>query len=963
MDLWKNETRMFKFGGATGSNFSAIRSSDELLSSGGYSFGLMPFLEVGDKAAGAVRASHIPHRSCKRVTIDIDHPDVEHFMRWRMEEEQKAAALYTGAQAMRKHLMAVMEAVQHSESESRFSAASNPRLKRVLRKARAAMVPEVYIQRVLDYARQGYTEIDIPVHGLEETSEIFASLSSYQAQLSVRVPDRFMKALETESQWEVTARKDGAAVKSFAAADMWSELAQSGWAVGAPGVQFSDAIARSNSCPNTGAIAASSPCGEVHFLEDTASVQASVDMLSMVNDEGDVAIESLEHASALTTMMLDISVSMAQYPTRNIAMRTHQTRPVGVGYHNLAAALCAQGIAYASEAGRAMAAGLTALMSGAAYHMSAQLSRDLGAFAAYGENKVAMGEVIAQHHRYVSATRGQWKTVPAQAIDHTALKHERLSDALCRVWDMAQDLGHRYGFRNAQVSAVGESQVMQRLMDAATAGIAPLRHRVHYQMEGQGNIRKTLAPHMLQSLRAMGYSRKAIAAIETSQLGHHTLKDAPHINSESLLEKGLDDVAIERIEQALPHVSHLRHAFDPWVLGDKVCRDVLKLTEEEMRDASFDILSALGFSAAEIQTAHEYICGSDGLDVSLLKREEDARVLALCLNGEDGAATIHPEDELAMIAATQPFVSGAVSHPITLPYDTGIAQHAALLYQGWKSGIKTLSLAREDACLMGAMLRYHTREEELVEVEEDEITEDKPDIKVASSRERIETVATAMAEEFVAKQEDNCRRNLPERRGGYTQKATLGGRKIYLRTGEYRDGELGEIFIDMPQETPPKRALINHFAMAISVALQHGVPLESFVESFMALSSDPQGEVVGNEAISSASSMVDYVFRELAVSYLGREDLADWGGQSRAVESQHMDVTVSGDYDEEPFSEEMAMDVEDDGVHPFDRMMASPLQDNASTLHGEAFSDIDACLREINQLTQSLRDEYELEDE
>ncbi len=931
MDLWKNETRMFKFGAGTGSNFSAIRSEGEQLSSGGYSFGLMRFLQVGDKAAGAVRASNIPHRSCKMVSVDLDHPDITSFIRWRMDEEQKAAALYTGAQALRTHLIALMEATRHGSEQSRCNPSANPRLKRALKKARAAMIPEVYIQRVLDYAKQGYTEIDIPVFGLEEQSDIFASMSSYQTQLAVRVPDAFMKQLGTSESWHTSKRKDGSRAQALDSMGLWGEIAQSAWAVGAPSMQFSDTINRANGCAESEDIRASSTGGDTHFLDDTASIHASINLMRCMDAKEGFDAQAIEHISALSTIMLDISHAMAQYPSRTIAMRTHSTRPIGVGFHNLAASLMGQGLAYDSDQGRATAASIAALMTAACYHASALLARDLGPFADYQHNTSAMKQTVATYHHHATAEKHTLSSV-TPVLNHTALNNTNLSDAIARLWDMAKHLGEEYGYRNAQVTTINESQVMARMLDAASIAVSPENSLVHYDVRPSAGIEKWSKSHLVTGLTALDYEQEEIERICSVLLGRRDLQETPHINRSVLLDRGFSEEVVQRVEGALTNVAHLSHAFDPWILGDVTCRKVLKLNHDQIHDASFDILRAMGFSQEEIDEANRYCCGDERLDVALFKDPSHADVFAI--RGSSVAAkehTVTSEAQLEMMAQIQPCITGGVAHHITVPFDTPIDQMAELFYRAWQKGLKSISLSRESAALMNAVLR-HVDVEEVAEETAEEEERDVPNITVASSREKVETVAKVLAEEVVER-----KRGLPERRGGYTQKAMIGDQKIYLRTGEYRDGDLGEIFIDMPKEAVEVRSLANHFAMAISIALQHGVPLESFVESFLNIPSRPSGEVIGNEAIQSATSMVDYVFRELAISYLGREDLADWADESDANEDINMSFTQTDHFAQTP----------------------SLLQDNdVVPMQGEAFSDIDECLREINSLTQEMRNEY-----
>ena len=360
MDLWVREARLFKYGSGTGSNFSRLRGEGERLSGGGKSSGLMSFLKIGDRAAGAIKSGGTTRRAAKMVSVDIDHPDIEQFIAWKMLEEQKVAALVAGSQLANRHLNAVMQACLDGDGEAAFDPRKNPTLRRAIVAARQAALPENYIQRVIQFARQGYRHIEFPAFDTDWESEAYLSVSGQNANNSVRVSDAFLRAVEQDREWALTERTTGKTAKTVNARALWDSVAEAAWHSADPGVQYDTTINDWHTCPQSGRINASNPCSEYMFLDDTACNLASLNLMRFRQADGTIDVAAFEHATRLWTVVLEISVMMAQYPSRTIAELSYRYRTLGLGYANLGALLMSTGLGYDSAGGRAIAGAVTA---------------------------------------------------------------------------------------------------------------------------------------------------------------------------------------------------------------------------------------------------------------------------------------------------------------------------------------------------------------------------------------------------------------------------------------------------------------------------------------------------------------------------------------------------------------------------------------------------------------------------
>ena len=868
MDLWTREARLFKYGSGTGTNFSRIRGEGEPLSGGGKSSGLMSFLKIGDRAAGAIKSGGTTRRAAKMVTVDLDHPDVEDFIDWKVKEEQKVAALVAGSKLCNQHLNAVMEACHAQEGEGRLDPKSNALLKSAIKAARKAMIPENYIQRVIQLAGQGYRGIEFSVYDTDWDSEAYLTVSGQNSNNSVRVSNDFIQAVLRDEEWHLKARTDGRVVRTLKARELWDKIGFAAWSSADPGIQYDTTINEWHTCPASGRINASNPCSEYMFLDDTACNLASLNLMTFRPEDGLFDIEAFRHAVRIWTLVLEISVMMAQYPSPKIAELSYEYRTLGLGYANLGGLLMSMGLPYDSDEGRALCGALTAIMTGTAYATSAEMAGELGAFAGYASNKPHMLRVIRNHRRaaHGEATGYEGLSVLPVALDHANCPDEALVEAARDSWDQALQLGERHGFRNAQVTVIAPTGTIGLVMDCDTTGIEPDFALVKFKKLAGGGYFKIINRTVPAALAQLGYSEAQIEAIVRYAVGHGTLAGAPGINHESLKAKGFTEAAIETLEAALSSAFDIKFVFNKWTLGETFCREVLGFTEAQLNDLNFDMLSALGYSKSEVEAANAYVCGAMTLEGAPHLKTEHLPVFD-CANpcGRIGKRFLSVESHIRMMAAAQPFISGAISKTINMPNHSAVEDCKNAYLLSWELGLKANALYRDGSKLsqpLSAML--------LEEEPDEEETIEK--VVEAPQTERASLVAERVVERIVER--SIRRKRLPQRRKGYTQKAVVGGHKVYLRTGEYEDGTLGEIFVDMHKEGAAFRSLMNNFAIAISIGLQYGVPLEEFVEAYTFTRFEPSGMVEGNDTIKMATSVVDYIFRELAISYLGRTDLA-----------------------------------------------------------------------------------------
>ena len=873
MDLWVREARLFKYGSGTGSNFSYLRGEGEKLSGGGKSSGLMSFLKIGDRAAGAIKSGGTTRRAAKMVVVDIDHPDIEEYIDWKVREEQKVAALVTGSKICQKHLKAIMKACVNCEgSEDCFDPNRNPALKREVKAAKAALVPENYIRRIIQFAKQGYTDVEFRTYDTDWDSEAYLTVSGQNSNNSVRVTDEFLRAVEGDGEWKLTWRTRDEVAKTVQARELWEKVGYSAWASADPGIQYHTTINDWHTCPDSGPIRASNPCSEYMFLDDTACNLASLNLMQFRDADKQFDVASFSHATRLWTIVLEISVMMAQFPSRQIAELSYRYRTLGLGYANIGGLLMSSGIPYDSEEGRALAGAITALMTGIAYKTSAEMAGELGPFPGYKKNAEHMLRVMRNHARAAhGAVEGyeRLNTAPVP-LDHKTCPHTELVEAACLAWDEAIDLGGKHGYRNAQATVIAPTGTIGLVMDCDTTGIEPDFALVKFKKLAGGGYFKIINRAVPQALTTLGYTPEQISEIETYAVGHGTLNGAPAINHETLRAKGFTDDKLDLVETALKTAFDIKFAFNKWTLGEDFLAADLGLPADRLTDPGFDLLSELGFSKADIDQANEFVCGAMTLEGAPYLEDQHLPVFD-CANpcGRKGKRFLSTESHIDMMAAAQPFISGAISKTINMPNEATVEDCMSAYMRSWRLALKANALYRD-----GSKLSQPLNAQLLADDEDD--AEDAVEALVqAPATQQAAMLAEHMAERVVERViEVRNREMMPNRRKGYTQKAIVGGHKVYLRTGEYEDGRIGEIFIDMHKEGAAFRSLMNNFAIAVSLGLQYGVPLEEFVDAFTFTRFEPAGIVQGNEAIKNATSILDYVFRELAVSYLARHDLA-----------------------------------------------------------------------------------------
>ncbi|KYG99832.1 vitamin B12-dependent ribonucleotide reductase [Bradyrhizobium sp. DOA1] len=874
MDLWVREARLFKYGSGTGSNFSRLRGEGEKLSGGGRSSGLMSFLKIGDRAAGAIKSGGTTRRAAKMVVVDVDHPDIETYIDWKVKEEQKVAALVTGSKINQKHLKAVLKACVNCEGsgDDCFDPEKNPALRREIKLARRSLVPDNYIKRVIQFAKQGYKDIAFDTYDTDWDSEAYLTVSGQNSNNSVSLKDDFLRAVETDGDWNLNARTSKKVTKTLKARDLWEKIGYAAWASADPGLHFNTTMNDWHTCKASGDIRASNPCSEYMFLDDTACNLASANLLTFYNTTTKLFdVEGYEHLCRLWTLVLEISVMMAQFPSKAIAELSYEFRTLGLGYANIGGLLMTMGLPYDSKEGRALCGALTAVMTGITYKTSAEIAAELGTFPGYKKNAAHMLRVIRNHRRAAHGEASGYEALSVNPVplDHASCPQQDIVTHAQAAWDAALELGEKHGYRNAQTTVIAPTGTIGLVMDCDTTGIEPDFALVKFKKLAGGGYFKIINRAVPAALRALGYRESEIAEIEAYAVGHGSLSNAPGINASTLKAKGFTDEAIAKVEKALPTAFDIKFAFNKWTFGEDFIRDQLGIGAEAIAAPGFDLLQAVGFTRREIEAANVHICGAMTVEGAPHLKAEHYPVFD-CANpcGKIGKRYLSVESHIRMMAAAQPFISGAISKTINMPNDATVEDCKSAYMLSWKLALKANALYRDGSKLSQPLNSQLISDDE----DEDDAVETLYEKPMAARAAQVsEKIVEKLVERIIVMRE---REKMPDRRKGYTQKAVVGGHKVYLRTGEYDDGRLGEIFIDMHKEGAALRSFINNFAIAVSLGLQYGVPLDEYVDAFTFTRFEPAGPVQGNDSIKYATSILDYVFRELAVSYLSRFDLA-----------------------------------------------------------------------------------------
>jgi len=912
MDLWTREARLFKYGSGTGSNFSDLRGDMEPLSGGGVSSGLMSFLKIGDTAAGAIKSGGTTRRAAKMVCLDADHPDIEKFINWKVHEEQKVAALVAGSKTIKDLINELFSAIHGWGNETeKFDLKLNKDLRKVAKKARLAQMPFSYVYRIIHLTKQGYTEVAFEEYDTDWDSEAYRTVAGQNANNSIRLDNTFMEAVEQDKDWElfwrvekVKAKAEGrepVPCKKLKAKELWEEIAYAAWASADPGIQFDSTINEWHTCPADGKIRASNPCSEYMFLDDTACNLASLNLMRFRDPKtGELDITKFRHGSRIWTIVLEISVLMAQFPSRNIAKLSYEFRTLGLGYANMGTYLMVNGIPYDSPEALSVCGAVTSIMHMTSYATSAEMAKELGTFSGYERNKVNMLRVVRNHRRAsFRAPDSQYEglTIKPIGIDSQHCPPELLKAAQQDA-NLALKLGEKYGYRNAQVTVIAPTGTIGLLMDCDTTGIEPDFALVKFKKLAGGGYFKIINKSIPLALQKLGYEDSEISDIVHYIKGYARLEGSPCINANVLRSKGFTDEVLKRIEEQLPTAFDISFVFNLYTLGESFCKETLGLTDEQLGNFEFSILKHLGFSGKEIEAANDYICGTmTSEDAPHLKQEHYS--VFDCANkcGRNGKRFISAGAHIRMMAVAQPFISGSISKTINMPSEANVDDIKEAFSTSWHSGLKCNALYRDGSKLSQPL--NANAEDNLWD--EDEAEESVAAVQPAQIR-----IAEKIIHRYIAK-----RRKLPHRRSGYTQKAVIGGHKLYLRTGEYEDGTIGEIFLDMHKEGAAFRSLMNSFAIAISLGLQHGVPLEEFVEAFIFTRFEPNGMVSGNDTIKMSTSIIDYIFRELAISYLGRNELAHVNSDELQASAVHTQNETEPEYDNEQVVSERTLSTEE----------------------------------------------------
>ncbi len=820
MDLWVREARIFKYGSGVGTNFSHIRGGGEKLSGGGTSSGLMSFLKIGDRAAGAIKSGGTTRRAAKMVCLDLDHPEIMEFINWKVGEEKKVAALVAAG---------------------------------------------------YDNSYEG---------------EAYMTVAGQNSNNSIRIPNEFFKVLEEGGDWELKARTDGRVMKKIPAKDVWDQIAYAAWSCADPGTQYDTTINEWHTCPQGGRINASNPCSEYMFLDNTACNLASANLMKFFDTSNNkFDVEGFEYTCRLWTTVLEISVLMAQFPSKEVAELSYDYRTLGLGFANLGTMLMVSGIPYDSEEARGIAGAITAIMTGIAYKTSAEMASFLGAFPRYKENKNDMLRVMRNHRAAAYDANEAYEGLSVKPVGINAkycpdilLKHAT------KAWDDAVQLGEKYGYRNAQTTVIAPTGTIGLVMDCDTTGVEPDFALVKFKKLSGGGYFKIINQSVPAALKNLNYSPEEALAIEQYAVGAASFENSPFINNKSLAAKGFTQEEIQKLNGAARSAFEIGFIFNRFTLGD-ACMQRLGFREEEYSDWSFNLLEAVGFAEDEIDAANDFICGTMTIEGAPLLKPEHLAIFD-CANkcGKKGERYIHAHGHIKMMAACQPFLSGAISKTINLPNEAKVEEIADCYLLSWSLGLKANALYRDGSKLSQPLSNKSEKKKKTEEAAEEVVAEETatPESNIVDlGKLTVEELLEEVTKRMQASSDTQLKRalskiverkSLPAKRRGFTQKAKINGQVLFLRTGEYQDGTLGEIFIDLAKEGSTLRSLMNCFAIAISVGLQYGVPLDEFVEKFVFTKFEPAG-MVDHPNIKTTTSLVDFVFRALAYEYLDRTDL------------------------------------------------------------------------------------------
>ncbi len=890
-DLVAREALLFKFGSGTGSNFSTIRGDGEPLSGGGQSSGLLSFLMILDKAAGAIKSGGTTRRAAKMVTLDLDHPDIQQFVNWKMKEEEKVSALIAGASSLQNNANKILEAIESYDGplDDKTDVTKNIKLAKSIKRAINANIAQPHIKRIVDLAKQGYTNMSFEQFDADWQGEGYLTVSGQNSNNSVRVPNNFMDAVKSNSDWNLYWRTEKSSAEeegrtpvpcdTMPAQELWDDISMAAWSCADPGVQFDTTINDWHTCPESGRINGSNPCSEYMFIDNTACNLASINLLHYYDKErGVFNVDDYVHSIRLWTATLEISVLMAQFPSQEISRLSYETRTLGLGLCNIGSLLMHMGIPYDDPRGYAICGALTSIMTGESYKTSAEMASFLGPFEQYEANSEHMLRVMRNHRRAAyNVDGGEYENLSILPIGINAKNCPNdLLEAARSAWDQAVMMGEEHGFRNAQTTVIAPTGTIGLVMGADTTGVEPMFSIVQYKTLAGGGTLRIPATGLKSGLTNLGYNKTEVKDIINYVMGTGSFSGCPSINTGSLIEKGFTESEFAKMDDSFGDVFDVRSLTSPNVLGEDFCMETLGLSDEDLADPFVDVLGLLGYSAEDIQIANDYLFGKATIEGAPHIKDEHLAVFDCAQPcGAYGTRSIRWEAHVDMMAAAQPFISGEISKTINMPSDVTIEDVKEAYVRSWETGNKACALYRDGSKLSQPLMSSLVPPSIIIEEDEEEV--EGIDVVIKKVVERLpipkpqaEVVAQVMAQNYVA-----TRRPLPDSRGSNTMKARVGGHTVYLTSSTYGDGKVGEIMITTSKEGAAWRSMLNQFAIAVSIGLQYGVPLEAFVKSFTFQKFEPSGMVQGgSNRVKMATSIVDYLFRELAIQYLERDDLA-----------------------------------------------------------------------------------------
>ncbi|MBD3362671.1 adenosylcobalamin-dependent ribonucleoside-diphosphate reductase [Candidatus Dojkabacteria bacterium] len=862
-DLILKEARLFKYGSGTGTNFSKIRGKGEKLSGGGESSGLMSFLKVLDAGAGSIKSGGTTRRAAKMVILDVDHPEIETFIEWKVKEEYKVASLVAGSHINHHCLNNIVK----SASENGIDPDQNPELKKYIKEAKDKFVPLNYIKKVLMLVENGMKPEDFTFdkYNTDFRSEAYSTVDGQNSNNSVRVTNDFMQAVEEDKKWNLIKRTNNKVYKSINAQELWNKIVYSAWASADPGLQFHTTVNDWHTCPKDGEIRASNPCSEYMFLDETACNLYQINLGKFYNEEdGEFDIEKFRHTVRLSTIILEISVLMSQLPSKSMAEKTYKYRTLGLGFSNLGSLLMRMGYPYDSKEGFGTTGAISAIMTGEAYATSAEMAKILGTFERYKKNKEDMLRVIRNHRRAaynVDTTEYEQLHILPKGLDKEYVSEDMYYKAQ-EAWDYALMLGEKYGYRNAQVSCLAPTGTTGLVMDCDTTGLEPDFALVKFKKLVGGGYFKIMNQSIKPALKKLGYSQEQIKKIIEYAVGTQTFEGAPHINSKTLKSKGFTDEIIEKIEKLLPTVFEIKYAFNKWSLGEDFCKNELNISDEKFQDPEFNILEYLGFTEKQIKEADEIICGIMTLEGAPHLKDEHLPVFD-CANkcGKKGTRFIATKGHINQMAAAQPFLSGAISKTINMPEEAKLEEVDDALTKSWKSMLKANALYRDSSKLsqpLNTNADPNSIYAELFSFDDMDFTAEKK-VTPEKAHEKIKQIS-----------QHPQRKKLPDERHSITHKFAIAGHKGYLTVGLYEDGMPGEIFIRMNKQGSIISGIMDAWATSVSFSLQYGVPLEEIIRKLVFMRFEPAGRTQNSE-IPVAQSIMDYIGRWLALRFLEKE--------------------------------------------------------------------------------------------